>query len=444
VAVTTLASAPRTLPVSDGEALYTACGDGIIRKVLAGGTVTTAWTLASVDVLALAKGRMWAGALNSLYPLTPGGAVTAEFNHPWSGWRWSAICEGPRAVYAAGYLGDKTQIYRVPFKDDGTDFDAATVAATLPDGELVTAMTTYLGFLLIGTNKGVRFGAIDTVGEIAYGSLISTPEPVRAFEPQDRFVWFGWSNYDGISTGLGRMDLSSFTTDLTPAYASDLMHTGQGEVTSIATFGDRLLFTVETDGVVAQSTEKVAAGELVASALTWGLYDKKVASVLSVTHEPLDGLVQVSLSVDGSASSVIAESNTQGSTGPGAPVQVSPIKGVQFSLTIALVGGIADGPVLKGLMFAAKPTPIRGKKFRLPLLLSEQSDLEGIYSPVDPAAEQEFLESLVEAGEAVAVQIAGKTYTAYPMDFRFIPDRKSPASKVWTGTFVLELDEVTT
>lgn len=442
---TTLPSAPSCIGTSDGQALYVASVDNIIRKVQGGGTVTTAWTLPiDAEVLAFAKGRMWAGAGLSLYPLTPGSAVTAEFTHPWTGWKWSAICEGPRAVYAAGYLGDKTQVYRIPFNTDGTGFDAAVVAATLPDGELVTAMTSYLGYILLGTSKGVRFGVPSAEGDLTYGPLIETPEPVRCFEPQDRFVWFGWSKYDSGSTGLGRMDLSVFTDDLTPAFSSDLMYSSQGDVTSVTTFGDRLLFTVEGVGVVAESTEKVAAGEMVLSDLTWGLYDKKVASVLSVAHEPLDGLVQVSLAVDDSSSSVIGESSEQGSTGPEAPIKVEGVRGVRFTLSLALSKDDGDGPVLTGLLFAVRPAPIRGKKFRLPLMLSEQPDYAGLWTSMDPGAEESFLTSLVELGAAVSVQIAGRTYSAHPMDFRFVPYKKSANSASWAGTFVIELDEVTT
>ena len=441
---TTLSAVPTTLPVSDGEKVYVGCDDGQVRSVDASDTVTDEWALADTDVLAFAKGRLWAGALNELFPLTPGGAITAQFTHPWVGWRWTTLCEGPRAVYAGGFLGDKSQIYRVPFKTDGTGFDAAVVAASLPDGEIVRAMASYLGFILIGTNLGLRFGVPDTTGDITYGALIETPEPVTCFEPQDRFVWFGWSDYDGTATGLGRVDLSAFTSEITPAYASDLMYDGQGDVTSIVTFGDKRLFTVAGDGVIGEADVKVAAGELISSGVTFGLYDKKIASVVVVTHERLDGQVLISLSVDDSAFSVIAESSVGGSVGPDAPFLLNPIRGVKFAISLTLVGGAFEGPVVTGFVLSAKPTPLRGKKFILPLLLHPQIDLNNIFTPFDAEAEQAFLEGIVEAGEAVTVQIGTRNYQAFPVDFRFVPYRQSDDLNHWSGTFVLELDEVTT
>lgn len=442
--IATLPLAVSALPVSDGEVAYTACLDGQIKSVTLAGVVTDEWAVANVDVMTFAKGRLWAGAENALYPLTPGGLVTAVFTHPWSEWRWSAMCEGSRAVYAGGSLGDKTQVYRVPFKTDGTGFDAATVACTLPDGELVTALTSYLGFIVIGTTLGVRFAVPDNQGDLSYGSLIPTTEAVRCFEAQDRFVWFGWSDYDGISTGLGRMSLADFVADLTPAYASDLMYEGGGDVTSVVTFNGARYYTVEGVGVVGETTTPVAAGELVASEWTFGLLDPKIASILSLTHERLDGTVLLSLAVDGASAAVVAESSRQGTTEPTAPFILNATRGIRFQLTLTLVAGTTVGPVITGLGFSAKPVPVRGKKFTLPLLLSNQSDLHGILTHVDPESEQEFLEGLVEEGAAVTIQIGRRNYQAFPMDFRFEPYRQSDVDNTWTGTFVLELDEVTT
>ena len=50
---------------------------------------------------------------------------------------------------------------------------------------------------------------------------------------QFKYIWFGWSDFDNVSTGLGRQDLSTFIDQQAPAYTSDLMVTGGGEVTSM-------------------------------------------------------------------------------------------------------------------------------------------------------------------------------------------------------------------
>lgn len=442
---TTLGSSPTCQPTSDGEVLYVGCADSTVKSVTAGGVVTDEWTFPEdPDVIGFAKGRLWVGAENALYQVTPGSAVTALFTHPWDGWRWTAICEGSAAVYAAGSLGDKTQVYRTAISSDGTGFDAATVAATLPDGEQVTALTSYLGFVAIGTTLGVRFAVPNAQGDLSYGALIPTDQPVLTFEAQDRFIWFGWSNYDGTSTGLGRMDLSQFTGDLVPAYASDLMHEGQGDVTSIVTFNGARYFTVEGDGAVGETSTPVAAGTLTASSWTFGLFDQKVASILSVIHDRLDGSVLLSLAVDGSGAAVVGESSVQGSTSPAEPFRLNPVRGVRHQVILTLVAGVAEGPTVTGVTFSAKPVPTRGKKFTLPLLLSRQPDLGGLLVHLSPEQEEEFLEGLVNEGTAVTVQIGTRNYQAFPVDFRFQPYRQSDEDRTWTGTFVLELDEVTT
>jgi hypothetical protein len=422
----TLSSPPTCPMITDGTTLYYAYSGGV-RSMTSGGVQAAAFTLADPDVLGISKGRIWVGAGDELYWWVPGGALTSSEQVPWAGWEWTAITDGVRATYASGFTGDKCYIYRIPIKSDGTGLDAATVAWPAPDGETVYSLTSYLGYVVIGTNRGVRFAVADDVG---------------AFEAQDRYVWFGWSNYDDTHTGLGRIDLGQFTSSLTPAYASDLMYVGQGEVTSIATFNDRQVFAVEGVGVVAATDSVVPSGTITTSDYTYDLDDEKIATLLTIKHRPLDGTISVVLQVDGFGTGVIGESSVQGNSNPTA-MHISPIRGHRFSLVSTLTPNDGDGPVITGIRLMARPNPPRGTRIVLPILLSEQFDLEGSYRPMDPLAELQYLRQIWRAGGAVNLQWGQETFNVFPANFQWIPYRQMLDKSGWTGTCVMELREVT-
>jgi hypothetical protein len=440
--LTTLTNAPTSRMVGVGDEMYVADSTAI-RLVTTGGLESSAFTLGGANVIGFSKGRLWAGVGPALYWMIPLGTPTDANIDTWGGWEWTAIAEGPRCTYAAGYAGDKSLIYRIPLKDDGTGLDAGTVAMTLPDGEVCHALTSYLGFLIVGTSKGVRFAVTDDVGDLTPGSYIPTPEPVQCFEAQDRFVWFGWSDFSATHTGLGRLDLKSFTSTLTPAYASDLMYEGQGAVTGVVTFDDKRIFSVEGVGAAAEQDAPVAEGTLTTSDWTFDLDDDKIATLLGIKHEPLDGSVQAVIQVDGFGTAVVAESAVQGGVGPSRPYSLNPVRGHRFAVQLTLTAGVGDGPVLTGLKLMARPIPPQGLRIVLPIRLFEQLDTEGSYLPVNPFEEFLYLRSLWRAGAAVTLQIGSESFNVFPTNFVWKPYREMLDKTGWSGNCVMELREVT-
>jgi hypothetical protein len=126
---------------------------------------------------------------------------------------------------------------------------SAITAAELPIGEIVQKIKYYLGYMLIGTNKGVRVadvaGAQD--GSITYGPLLfESTQPVFDFAFRDKFAWCASGNSDGTS-GLIRIDLGNQIGPLVFAYANDLSSNesaGQFPTTACDFLGDtnRLLW----------------------------------------------------------------------------------------------------------------------------------------------------------------------------------------------------------
>ena len=193
-----------------------------------GGTTsdTEIYAISGTTVLGYVKQRLFAGVGNALYELdstrtTSAALPTVTYTQPNTSWVWSAISESGSAIYAAGYARNSSAIYKITVKDDAT-LNAATVTAELPVGEKVLSLFSYLGFILIGTNKGARIAQqSDTAGNLVYGPLIfETSQGVNGFTAKGTYVWC--ASASNSNAGLVRIDLSTEISPLRYAYASDL------------------------------------------------------------------------------------------------------------------------------------------------------------------------------------------------------------------------------
>lgn len=217
-------------------------------------------------------------------------------------WWWADACPGSANIYAAGYTKASNgnpyngSVYRIGVTVSATGATPNYPVQTLPmsPDEYPTSIQNYLNFVFLGTNKGVRMcqtlNAYDPNsngnGDLKAGPLIPNQlqpvtSPVRAITGDGRYVWFGWSNYDTASTGLGKMDLSMFINGdaLSPAYQSDLMVTTQGEVldTLYDPINGVVLIAVSGHGFYRTDTTKyVSQGSLKTGGFTYGIPDHKI------------------------------------------------------------------------------------------------------------------------------------------------------------------------
>ncbi len=181
-------------------------------------------------------------------------------------------------------------------KPDGTALDIPTVAAELPLGEVVTNIDAYLGFVVIGLTTGLRFCSSDSDGNLVVGPLIETGTSVNAFAAIGQYLYFGWTNYDTTSTGIGRLDIGTQIATNQPAYASDLMADVQGTVVDIHEYDNEVVFTVAGYGAYRpHPTNKVASGTLDSGIYRWGVPDTKFIPKWDLRTEPLYGTVAVSV-----------------------------------------------------------------------------------------------------------------------------------------------------
>jgi hypothetical protein len=221
-------------------------------------------------VLAWVKQRLVGCIGASVYELTSAKGSshtlpTPVYTHPNSDWNWTSISEGGSAIYAAGYLGGNSAIYKFVLSTAGVmpTLTSGIVAAQLPIGEIVYKIESYLGYLMIGTNKGMRVASIsDTTGDLSYGPLIfEDTNGVRDFAFRDRFVWAA-GTVNGYA-GLYRIDLGLEIEPLRFAYAKDAyLNSATGYATTVDFIGntDQIAFTTSgSNGIAVQSATVLAS-----------------------------------------------------------------------------------------------------------------------------------------------------------------------------------------
>ena len=375
---------------------------------------------------------------------------------------WTASTGVGGYHYFGGYRGDASFIYKVTLTAEGTALGAAVVAGELPDGELVYHLGSYLGYLIIGTSKGVRFANTDSSGYITIGGLIETGQPVYCTEGQDRFVWFGWGKYDAVSSGLGRMDLAEFTSTLTPAYASDLMagtpeylsnsadpvdaNVVQGDTKHVVTFDNKRIFSVPGEGIFAESTSKVRSATLSSGLISHGIIDNKYAAFLDARVQPLatNNIIKLAHSSDSGdfkVSGTLAESGSVytgefflGDTGRNFEAQVI------FGDTVGTSYVGAD-VICTGFMLRSYPAPKRVSKFSVPLMLFDMVNVADRDWSGNPGADFTFLLDLHKRQLPFTFQESEISYTVVMDDYQWLPEKRSKVSG-FQGTFVAVLREI--
>jgi len=391
------------------------------------------------------KGRLMAAAGPTIYNfISSGGPGSGLFTHGNSAWSWVGFAGGQNHIYAAGYAGQTSLIYKTTIKTDGTALDAPTVAAELPEGEIVTALDSYLGYVLIGTTKGFRFASSDTDGNLVVGPLIVVGQ-VDAFASQGQFVWFSYKNIDSTSTGLGRMDISRQVFTNQPAWASDLMITGQGAVPSINLYGTRPVFTVTGNGVYTEhATNLVASGTLDTGLYRWGVMDPKFVPKWDVHTESLNGTVSLSINPDKDGYTTIGVASVAGTSSNTFNGLEPYVFDIEARLTLTPTANLLTSPVVNRWMGRAYAAPFRSEIFSVPVLLYKQVNIRGRDYFLDVEDELERLRLLVSSPKVISYQ-ENKNYHSVIVEniqWKPVDSPQSPGQWDWDGTCVIVMRSV--
>ena len=214
------------------------------------------------------------------------GDGTLVYTNPNTNYHYTSIAASGPAIYTAGHSGIYSTIQKYTLNTNGSmpTIAQAVVAAELPAGEIVEKIYYYLGYMMIGTNKGIRVAEInDQDGSLKYGPLIvETSQPCYDFAARDHYVWCA-TGIGALNGGLIRIDLSTEIEPLRFAWANDLeiSQTTEHYTTAVAFVGatNRLAFTTAhntTDGAIyTESNNLVPSGYLTTGNIRYGTLEPK-------------------------------------------------------------------------------------------------------------------------------------------------------------------------
>ena len=244
----------------DGTTAYwitnTATKKTVYKKALTGtsGTANTPMfdeigTISNA-IMEYVKDRIVMCADNKVYEFAASATAmpTALYTHPVTSHTYTSITASGPAIYIAGFNGIQSTIQKFTLNTSGSmpTLTSAVVAAELPVGEIVHRIYYYLGYMMIGTDKGIRIATVnDQDGSISYGPLVvETTQPCYDFAARDHYVWCATS-VNG-EPGVIRVDLSTEIEPLRFAWANDVYYDGvTGHHTTACAFAngtDRLAF----------------------------------------------------------------------------------------------------------------------------------------------------------------------------------------------------------
>lgn len=435
---------------SDGYNVFYSYANGDIDQTNAGiGTSSSYITGIEAGVMAFAKGRLMVAGQGvdkrKIWNITttPGSSANnpgALFTHPNTNFEWVGFAGGQNFIYCAGFAGNKSLIYKTQIRADGTALDIPTVAAELPQGEIVSSIDAYLGYIIIGLNSGLRFCSADNDGNLVVGPLIKTPNAVKAFAAIAEYIYYGWTNFDSVSTGIGRMNIADQVATNQPSYASDLMVTGQGSVLDIHEYELSPVFTVSGMGMYTKhSTNLVSSGYLDTGVYRWGVPDAKFVPKWDLRTEPLRGTVRISGAYNTGDDAGDSSFNTIGTmTAAGlleATFDGAELKVYEVEARITMTRSSTDaslGPTVTRWMARAYAAPLRSQVFSVPLLLHHVvTPSNGKDYWVNVEDERSRLEDLVLNPRVVTYQEGSKNYSVIVEDIRWQPMKAYDAHRPW-------------
>ena len=370
------------------------------------------------------KGRIILAADNKVYELTPSTSSlpTPIFTHPNTSYTFTSIAESGAAIYVAGYSGVQSSIYKFTLSTAGaiTSLSSAVVAAEMPRGEIIYSMKYYLGYMLIGTSKGVRAATVSVDdGSISYGPLIvETAQPVYDFAFRDRFVWA--TAGVNANAGLIRLDLGEQISPLRFAYANDVFtSTTTNTTTSCAFLGtsNRIVFTAATSFHFVESlTEYVTDGYLQTGFIRYGtLEPKNFKRVRARGDYSSGGMIISPVASDNTVYETAVYNTTYGSPEINieSPSGSQEYIGLKFTLSLYEEPGDTtstldtSGPIFKGYQLRSLPATPRNHFIELPLYCFDvETDRNNVRTGYDGRSWERIqrLEDLDSAGDEIIFQ----------------------------------------
>jgi len=433
----------------------------VFKKPLTGSSSNTAdetkmfdvtGTTISNAIMEFAKERIIACFDNKVYEFT-GSATSLPsplYTHPSSAHNYTSITSSGSAIYIAGYNGIQSTIQKFTLSTAGAlpTLTSAVVAAEMPVGEIVYKIYYYLGYMMIGTNKGIRAAVVsDTDGSISYGPLIvETSQPCYDFAARDRFVWCA-TGVDG-EPGLIRIDLGNEIENLRFAYANDVYYPGvSGKSTTACAFNgstNRISFITAYSSAVngyvytENTSTLMTTGYITTGKIRYNTLENKIFKTLKFIGENAYGTISIN---------TIDRSNNQYTIGTfpeGIDIQETSVaypNGSQQYVSLKFVLNRSDtvntqGPVFKGYQLKSLPAVPRQRLIQYPLACFDRElDSFGVQVGHEGAAYEKLksLEDIESAGDTIRIEDFrnDESYLGLIEEIQFI--NRTPTDKRFSG-----------
>jgi hypothetical protein len=411
---------------------------------------TTAVTVTNA-VMEFTKERIVACINNKVYEIstTATSLPTAVYTHPVDDFAYTSITSSGAAIYVTGFSGTQSNIQKFTLASNGTmpTLTSAITAAEMPSGERIYKIAYYLGYMMIGTTKGIRAAAVSDDGSLAYGPLIwENTQPVYDFAFRDKFAWAATGVED--EPGTIRLDLSTQIAPLVFPYAYDTYNaTGDTtrETTACAFINgtDRLAFTTNATGtngsVYIESADRlVESGYLQTGYIRYNTLEPKIFKFVFPRFISTDGgLVVKSVTADGTEYTIgnYAQGADVTETGVPYPNTAQEYLGFKFVITRSTTDNTL-GPLFNGYQVKALPAIPRQRLVQYPVFcFDHESDKFGVEVGYEGSAWQRMqqLEAIENAGDTIRVEDfrTGESFVGLIEEMDFI--NRTPQDKRFSG-----------
>jgi hypothetical protein len=462
------------------EAVYAVCDDGVYaywitnanvsgtprlhmyKKLLTDNTTTIPSAMLTANSITVAhatmefvKDRIVACINNAVYEISPTATSlpSATYTNPNTNYHYTSVSASGPAIYTAGHSGIYSSIQKytlVAATGAMPTLSQAAVAAEFPAGEIVEKLFYYLGYMCIGTNRGVRIAIVnDQDGSIGYGPLIvETSQPVYDFAGRDRFIWAA-TGIGALDAGLTRIDLGQSIENepLRFAYANDLQATQSAEhyTTGVAFLGatSRLAFCTAyeaTEGAIyiESESELRQSGYLTTGAIRYSTLEPKHYKFVRARGEYTNGAMDIAIiSDDNLVYNVITYNATTGSPEAATTSPEGSHEFVSYKFTLSRSDtNTSLGPIFKGYQAKALPATKRQRLIQFPVWCFDvETDRYNVKTGYDGRAWEriETLENLEALGDVINVQDFTTNERVQAIIEKIQFSRKTPPSGNFSG-----------
>jgi hypothetical protein len=373
------------------------------------------------------------------------------YTNPNTNYHYTSVAASGPAIYTAGHSGIYSTIQKYTLGTNGAmpTLTQAVVAAEFPPGEIVEKLYFYLGYMIIGTSKGLRVANVnDQDGSLEYGPLVfESTQSVYDVACADRFVWA--TTGVGSNAGLTRIDLGQLIEGepLRFAYANDLagVQTSTHATTAVGFIGttNRLAFASAyqtTDGAVylESASALVTSGYVQTGAIRYGTLEPKNFKLVRARGIFTNGAMDIqTIEENGDVNNVISYNAAVGTPEAATTQPEGPQEFLFYKFTLSRsASDTSQGPLFKGFQIKALPATKRQRLIQFPVWCFDvEKDRYNVITGYEGRAWEriQLLEEIEAQGDIINIQdfTTGERVQGLIEQVQF--SRKTPPSGNFSG-----------